>query len=142
MAAKRDYLAHLRTVPLFEACSQRELQRVASASDEIIVEAGRVLVNQGQIGHEFFLIMEGKASVRRGTRKIAELSVGDYFGELAVLDQGPRSATVVAETDLQLLVLSQQALYEVLDKVPSLNRKLLAYMARRVRDADSKALGN
>ncbi len=142
MAAKRDYLAHLRTVPLFESCSQRELQRIASASDEILVEAGRVLVNQGQLGQEFFLIMEGTASVRRGTRKIAELGPGDYFGELAVLDQGPRSATVVADTDLQLLVLGQPALYEVLDKVPSLNRKLLAHMAGRLREADAKALGN
>ena len=139
MATKTSYLDHLAEVPLFSACSKKDLQRIAKASDEINVQAGRVLVEQGRPGHEFFLIIDGTATVRRNDRKVATLGEGEYFGELSLLDRGPRSASVVADTDMTVLVLGQREFSGVLDDVPEMAHKLLGSMARRVREADSKA---
>ena len=142
MRGHDSYLDHLARVPMFSACSKRELEKVARASDEIHVEAGHVLVEEGKPGHEFFLILDGTASVLRNGRKIATLGRGQYFGELSLLDRGPRSATVKAASDLDVLVLGQREFGGVLDSVPALSRKLLAAMASRLREADSKALAH
>ena len=139
--AKDTYLDHLAEVPLFSACTRKDLQRIARASDEIDVKAGRVLVEQGRLGHEFFLILDGKATVRRNNRKVAELGPGQYFGELSLLDKGPRDATVVAETDMKLLVLGQREFLGVLDDVPGLSYKILRIMAHRLREADLRGVG-
>ena len=140
--AKDTYLDHLADVPLFSAASRKDLQRIARASDEIDVKAGRVLVEQGRLGHEFFLILDGKATVRRNNRKVAELGPGQYFGELSLLDKGARDATVVAETDMKLLVLGQREFLGVLDDVPGLAYKILRIMAHRLREADLKNVGH
>ena len=142
MRGRDSYVDHLGRVPIFSACSKRELEKVARASDEIHVDAGHVLVEEGKPGHEFFLILDGTANVLRNGRKIATLGRGQYFGELALLDRGPRSATVKAATDLDVLVLGQREFGGVLDSVPALSRKLLAAMASRLREADTKALAH
>ena len=139
MATKTSHLDHLASVPLFSACSKKDLQRIARASDEVGVKAGRVLVDQGRTGHEFFLVIDGQASVRRNDRKVATVGPGQFFGELSLLDRGPRSASVVADTDMTLLVLGQREFSAVLDDVPEMAHKLLAAMARRLREADTKA---
>ena len=142
MAAKDTHLDHLAEVPLFAAASRKDLQKVARASDEVDVKAGRVLVDQGRPGHEFFLILEGTASVRRNNRKVAGLGPGQYFGELSLLDRGPRTATVVADTDMKVLVLGQREFLGVLDDVPGLAYKILRIMAHRLREADLKNVGH
>ena len=142
LRAKDTHLDHLAEVPLFSACTRKDLQRIAQASDEVNVKAGRVLVEEGRIGHEFFLIMDGKASVRRKNRKVAELGPGAYFGELALLDKGPRTATVVAETDMTVLVLGQREFLAVLDDVRGLAYKILRIMAGRLREADLRNVGH
>ena len=103
------------------------------------VPPGKVLCEEGTIGREFFLIVEGTASVRRHGRRIATLGPGQYFGELALLDRRPRSATVVSETEMHLLVLEQRQFNAILDAVPALGRKMLAAMATRLRESDAKA---
>ena len=140
MRGRDGYLDHLGEVSLFQACSKRDLQRIAKASDEVKVPADRVLVEEGKPGHEFFLIVDGYANVYRNGRKIATLGPGQYFGELALLDRGPRSATVKAASELTVLVLGQREFAGVLDEVPSLARKVLSKMAERLREADAKAL--
>lgn len=142
MAAKDTYLDHLAEVPLFSAASRKDLQKIARASDEVAVKAGRVLVDQGRPGHEFFLILEGSATVRRNNRKVAELGPGQYFGELSLLDRGPRTASVVADTDMKVLVLGQREFLGVLDDVPGLAYKILRIMAHRLREADLKNVGH
>jgi len=142
MRGRDSYLDHLARVPMFSACSKKELEKVARASDEVHVETGHVLVEEGKPGHEFFLILDGTANVLRHGRKIATLGRGQYFGELSLLDRGPRSATVKAATDLDVLVLGQREFGGVLDSVPALSRKLLAAMASRLREADTKALAH
>jgi len=136
------YLDHLAQVPLFSTCSRKDLQKLSKASDEITVKAGKVLVEEGKPGHEFFLIVEGRAEVRRKNRKVASLGPGQFFGELSLLDRGPRSATVIAETEMTLLVLGQREFAGVIDDVPAMAHKLLAALAGRLREADTRALSH
>lgn len=112
---------------------------IRRALEEVTVPPHRQLVEEGTIGREFFLIVEGEASVRRNGRRLATLGPGQYFGELALLDRRPRSATVISETEMRLLVLGQRQFNGMLDAVPALGRKLLAAMATRLREADSRA---
>jgi CRP-like cAMP-binding protein len=100
------------------------------------------VVTEGQLGHEFYLLLSGSASVRRNGRKIATLGPGQYFGEMALLDRGPRSATIVIEEPAELLVIGQREFLAVLDQVPALAHKLLVNMAVRLREADTKALSH
>ena len=137
--AKDSKLDHLAQVRLFAALSKKELTTIGRASDEVKIPAGKVVVEEGSTGHEFFLILDGTATVKRGGRKIATLSTGQYFGEMALLDRGPRSATVVADNDMTLLVLGQREFSGVLDEIPGVAHKLLGTMAARLREADSKA---
>jgi CRP/FNR family cyclic AMP-dependent transcriptional regulator len=138
--ARRDVkLDHLANTWLFSNCSSRELSKVARASDEVTVSPGKILCEEGKPGREFFVILSGNAAVKRHGRKIATLGPGQYFGELALLDRLPRSASVISETEMDLLVLSQAAFNGVLDTVPQMSRKLLAAMAERLREADRRA---
>jgi CRP-like cAMP-binding protein len=138
MAAGNSYLKHLASVPLFSSCSNRDLQKIAKASDEVTIDEERVLVEQDAIGHEFFIIIEGEAAVKRSNRRINTLGPGDHFGELALFDGGPRTATVVAETPMRVLVLGQREFAGLLDEVPGLAHKILANLARRIRELDAK----
>lgn len=139
MARKDSKLEQLGRVPMFSALNKRELQTVGRASEEITVAAGKVLCEEGKPGHEFYLILSGTAAVKRGKRKVATLGAGKCFGEISLLDRGPRNATVVAETDLDVLVLGQREFSGVLDEVPGVAHKLLSYMATRLRESDAKA---
>src|SRR5438552_9739759 len=139
MRTRDIYLDHLAQVPLFSTCSRKDLQKLGKASDEIAVRGGKVLVEEGKPGHEFFLIEDGTAEVRRKNRKVATLGRGQFFGELSLLDRGPRSATVVADTDMTLVVLGQREFLGVIDEVPAMAHKLLAALAGRLREADSAA---
>ena len=142
MARKDAKLDHLARVPLFSALSKRELQSLGRASDEIEVAEGKVLCEEGKPGHEFFLILDGQAAVKRGKKTVATLKKGQYFGELSLLDRGPRSATVVAASDMDLLVLGQREFSGILDQLPGVARKLLCSMAERLRDSDTKAFSH
>ena len=141
MARRETYLDHLASVPLFSACSKRELGKVAKAGDELKVKAGHVLTNQGDAGREAYVIVEGSATVKRGNRKVATLGPGDCVGELALLDHGPRTATVVADDDMTLFVLGARQFAAVLEDVPTLSRKVMAALAGRIRELDRAYYG-
>ena len=136
--ARPAYLDHLTSVPLFSACSQSELTAVARASDEVDLPEGRVLCEQGDIGREAFVILEGTAEVRRNGMNVATLTSGACFGELALLDNGPRTATVVATTDLKVLVIGAREFAALVSEVEPMAFKLLKSLATRIRDLDSK----
>jgi CRP/FNR family transcriptional regulator, cyclic AMP receptor protein len=97
-------------------------------------------VNEGEDGDEFFVILDGTARVSRQGRKIATLGPGSGFGELALFDNAPRNATVVADTDMELVVLGQREFAGLLDQVPGFARKMLAGTAHRLRQADARAI--
>jgi CRP/FNR family cyclic AMP-dependent transcriptional regulator len=140
MARGDEKLEHLRSVRLFSAASKKELGVLGRAADEVTVDAGHELTKEGAVGHEFFVIMEGEADVKMKGRKVATLGKGQSFGELALLDKGPRNATVTAKTPMTVLVLGQREFAAVLDEVPTLTHKLLQAMAARLREADAKAV--
>jgi CRP-like cAMP-binding protein len=139
--ARASHTEHLSKVPLFSALSNKDLQKVAKASDEVTIPAGKVLMEQGQTGREAFVILEGEAVVKRNNRKVATLSSGACFGELALLDRGPRTMTVEAASDMKVLVLGQREFSGVIDEVPGIAHKLLASLAGMVRELDTKAYG-
>ncbi len=129
----------LSSIWLFSACSAKELRMVRKALEELTVKPGKVLCEEGTPGREFFLIVDGEVAVQRGGRRVATLGPGQYFGELALLDREPRSATVTAQTPVHLLVLDRRAFTGLLDAVPALAHKLLVAMAARLREADARA---
>ena len=140
MSRRDAFLNHLAQVPLFSALSKKELQLVARRAEDVKVDPGRILVSEGSTGSEFFVIIEGTATVSRHGRKVATLGPGDAFGELALLDKAPRNATVTAATPMELVVLGQREFGGLIDEVPGFARKLLAGMARRLRDSDAKSV--
>jgi CRP-like cAMP-binding protein len=141
MASKQNHLDALREVPLFSACSNKELDKVAKASDEIRMTAGTLIVDQGQTGREAFIVVEGEVEVKRNGRRVASLGPGAIVGELSLLDHGPRTATATCETDCTLLVIDSRRFTGVLDAVPAISHKLLATLATRIRDLDRAYFG-
>mgnify|MGYP003514326076 CR=1 FL=1 len=141
MASRGKHLEHLAEIPLFSALSKKDLQRIAKASNEVILGAGTVLAEQGDMGREAFVIVEGTATVSRNGRKVGAVGPGDAVGELSLLDHGPRTATVTCETECTLLLLDQRHFMGVLDQVPALAHKLLATLAGRIRDLDRQYFG-
>ena len=136
-----SYLEHLRAVSLFARCSNAELSAIASAVDEIEVEAGRVLITQGDVGKEAFVIVEGEATVSRDGVAVATLVAGQPFGEMSLVDRSPRNATVTAATPLRLLVLGQREFAGLLDASPGFARTILAALAARLREKDLALYG-
>jgi CRP-like cAMP-binding protein len=140
--AKHDnvFVDHLAEVPLFSACSKKDLQQVARRAEDIRVETGKVLVNEGSAGAEFFVIIDGNAKVSRHGHEVATLGPGDFFGDLALLDRAPRNATVTAATPMELVVLGQREFSAIIDEVPGFAHKLLAGLARRLRAYDAQTV--
>ncbi|MBA2326166.1 MAG: cyclic nucleotide-binding domain-containing protein [Actinobacteria bacterium] len=138
--ARDAFIDHLAQVPLFSACSKKDLQLVAKRAEDVKVDAGKQLVGEGATGTEFFVVIDGKASVTKRGQKVAELGPGGFFGELALLDKAPRNATVTAETPMELVVLGQREFAGLIDDVPEFAHKLLAGLARRLRQADSQTV--
>lgn len=137
MARKEDYLGHLAKVPLFSMCGKGELRQVARRSTKVNLDEGKVFVEEGSAGREFFVILEGRAEVSREGKPVAELGPGDFVGELSLLDPGPRDATVTALTPVTVMVLTPAEFEAVLKDAPGMTRKLLAGMAYRLRDLDT-----
>lgn len=142
MKRKDSKLEHLSRVPLFSALNQAELRTVGRLSDVVHYPEGKVICEEGSTGREFFLVIDGKAAVKKGKRTVATVGPGSYFGELSILDGAPRSATVVASSDMNLLVLEQREFGGVIRELPALAAKLLSAMAARLREADKKAFSH
>lgn len=133
MPLRRDKKVELiKGVPLFSRCSKKELQEVAALADEIDLPEGRVLTREGDTGHEFFVILEGTAEVRHGGRKVRTLGPGDFLGEIALLTQLPRTATVTATTALDVLVITAREFRSLLAHAPKVQTKVLEALAERL----------
>jgi CRP/FNR family cyclic AMP-dependent transcriptional regulator len=138
-ARQEDKIERLKEVPLFEACTGKQLRSVARIARIFDVTAGAVLTRAGERGDEFFLIIDGSARVELSPDRQAALGPGTFFGEMSLLDGGPRSATVIASTPVRLLVISRRNFAELLKDVPGLTRTLLVTLSRRVRQAEERA---
>lgn len=138
---KTSVTEHLSAVPLFNACSKKELGLIAKATTEMSFPDGSVLMKQDDSAREAFVLTAGTVEVQRNGRKVAELGPGTFLGELGLLDRGPRTATVIAKGPVEALVLGPREFSGLLDDVPTLSHKLLRALAARVRELDAKAFG-
>lgn len=129
-------LQRIRGIQPFSTCTDGELAFIANRTCDHIAPAGALLTEEGRTGREWIVIVEGTAVVRVGTRQVARLGPGDAIGEVSLLDHGPQTATVVAETDVQALVSSASEFADILSSVPSVARSLLVGCARRLRATD------
>jgi CRP/FNR family transcriptional regulator, cyclic AMP receptor protein len=124
--------AQLKDVPFFSKLSKRELAMVAQQTDDIDVEAGRVLAREGDIGQEFFVIIDGTAEVLRNQEPIAELGPGEFFGEMALIDQDRRNATVRALSPMKVLVMTRTSFRTIDRSMPQVHTAVVdAINARR-----------
>lgn len=135
----KETISRLERVPLFSDCSQRELRAIAHGVRDIDHPDGAVIAREGEPGVGLFVITEGTADVTIGGKKRTTLKEGDFFGEIALLDGGPRTATVTATSDVKLLGLTEWAFRGLMQEHPSIAIKTLQAMAGRLRSATSMA---
>ena len=137
MSLHRDVKMQLiRTIGLFSGCTIDELHEVAAIADEIDLRAGKLLTTEDTDGREFVVIIEGQAEVAKHGEVVATIGPGDYFGEIALIDGGPRSATIVAATDLVCYGLTFWEFRPLVEGNGSIGWKLLQALAKRLRAAD------
>jgi CRP-like cAMP-binding protein len=136
----RKTVTLLEQVPLFSGLSRRDLRRIAALARTVTFAPGRTVVERGVRGDCFYLILEGTAKVYRSVvptgRALARLGPGDFFGEMALLDGGPRTATVVAETRVAAVKIPRPAFRQLLVKEPTVGLRMLEAMARRARERE------
>jgi CRP/FNR family transcriptional regulator, cyclic AMP receptor protein len=137
--AINDMVEHLGGVPIFEGCSKKELQTIARQVREISHDAGYVIATEGDPGAGLFVIADGEADVTIGGKKVNHLEKGDFFGEMALLDGGPRTATVTATTPITLYALTEWVFRGLLAEHPSIAMRTLETMASRLRGATKTA---
>jgi CRP/FNR family transcriptional regulator, cyclic AMP receptor protein len=126
----------VQSIPLFSACNTRELREVARLGTPVRVAEGTTVAKEGSPGRELLVVLSGAATCRAKGRKLARFGPGDFFGEMSLLDHGPRSATVVADSDMELLVLDSREFRQLVEASPTIAWKILGTLAARLRDAD------
>ncbi len=134
MVTKKEKLDRLGSVPLFNGLSQKDLEKILDRTKESFHVASDVVIAEGKAGIGFHLILEGTANVVRNGRIAARLSPGEFFGEMALVDDGPRSATVVADSDLTTVVLSKWEFRPLLKDHPEMAWKMIEHLVGRVRE--------
>lgn len=135
MALNIDKASALRTVPLFAKLGVEELLALGELAEDLSVPAGARVFAEGDPGDALYLILTGRVTVERGGVRLAELGIGECFGELALLDEGPRSATVLVQESAELLRLDRDDFLDTLLLYPAVGRAVLAVLARRLRGA-------
>lgn len=136
MSKRNAYLEYLARVPMFSACTDKELEAIARRTTDVSLPAGEVVIHEGRIGYEFFVLVDGEVRVTRGEHELAKLGPGDFFGELALLERSPRTATVTTLTPIEAVVLTAQEFDAFLEEAPSVARTILQGVARRLRELD------
>jgi CRP/FNR family transcriptional regulator, cyclic AMP receptor protein len=137
--ADKELVSTLKRVPLFARLSDRDLKRLANSLSERTFPAGHEIAIEGSEGVGFFVIESGEVSVSRGGEHIRKLGPGDYFGEMSVIDQRPRSATVVADTELRCRGMTSWAFKPFLESHGEVAWPLLEALVTRLREAEDKA---
>lgn len=136
--AKDERVERLRSIPLFSGCNDKQLQFIATRVEDLDFKAGKVLCEQGKSGGDFFIVLSGEAEVQRDGKPVDTITPFDHFGEIALLDNGPRTATVVAKTALRCLVLSPRQFQDVLHQDAEIAVHILHDVTRRLRAAANR----
>jgi CRP/FNR family transcriptional regulator, cyclic AMP receptor protein len=122
----------LQGVPLFASCSKAEIQRLASLADELDLGEGATLIREGERGREFLVIVDGTVSVTKRGKTIRDLGSGDFIGEIALVSDVPRTATVTATSRVRLLVVTDRAFRGLIEEMPSIATKVLQSLGERL----------
>jgi CRP/FNR family transcriptional regulator, cyclic AMP receptor protein len=122
----------IKKVPLFAGCSKGELEEIAHIADEIDLAEGKEMTREGSRGREFFVLLEGEADVTKDGSSINKLGSGDFFGEIALISDSPRTATVTATSPVRALVITDRSFRRLLDEQPEIQRKVLVELAERL----------
>jgi CRP/FNR family transcriptional regulator, cyclic AMP receptor protein len=130
----------LARAPLFSELSKKDLTTLARLSEDVDVEPGTALCTQGQIGREFFVIVDGQVDVMRNGRPVKRSGGDEFFGEIALLEDVPRTATVIAKTPVQAFVLTSQDFSQLVKDSPSVERKVLTSLAHRLAELSNELL--
>lgn len=130
------YIDHLREVPLFSKLTKKELNEIATLSTELTFDDGKELMAEGQRASSFIIIVEGNARVLKHGEEVAVLGPGDFAGELALLQDRTRNATVVASGPLTALIIDRRGFLTLLDDIPSVTKKMLFAVVERLSDGD------
>jgi CRP-like cAMP-binding protein len=134
--SKSAKIALLKKVPLFNGLSDRQIQQVARLAEEVDVQAGKRLATAGEVGHELFVIATGEATVKTRDGRTSRLRAGEFFGEMSLIDGGPRSATIDAASPMKLIVLGHREFWSLLHAAPQLSAKLMRMLSQRLREAE------
>ena len=139
MALRRDAkIELLKRIPLFSGCSKSELRALASSADELDLREGTILTREGRPGREFFVLISGTAQVTKDGKEIAELGAGQWLGEIALLTNAPRTATVTATSAVDVLVITDRSFRRTVETMPSIALKILSSVGDRLaRDIKS-----
>jgi len=122
----------IKGVPLFAECSRKHLNEIAGIADEIDLREGKELTTQGRPGREFFVLIDGTADVKKGNRRVNKMGPGDFFGEIALVTQRPRTATVVATSPVRALVITDRSFRTLLQHQPEIQGKVMSALAARL----------
>ena len=125
----------IKKVPLFSRCSRKQLEEIAAIADEIDLEEGRELIRQGEPGREFFVLISGTVEATRDGRHLQSLTDGDFFGEIALVSDEPRTATVIATTPLRSLVITDRAFRTLLERSPDIEASVREAVLERTSHA-------
>jgi len=122
----------LRSVPLFAGCSKKELRQISQIADELDFKPGKTLIREGALGREFFVVIDGTAEVQRKGRKIDDAGPGDFFGEMALLTDQPRNASVVTTSEVDALIITARNFRSLMETNPLIALKVMRAVADRL----------
>jgi CRP-like cAMP-binding protein len=129
--------ARIKAIPLFASLNRKERRALAPRADEVDLEEGRAIVREGEWPYEFFAIEQGTAEVRRGDQLLAELGPGDFFGEMGLVGDTRRNATVVAKSPMTVVVMTAQAFRQTARELPEIADKIRAAIEERCRHLEA-----
>jgi CRP-like cAMP-binding protein len=132
-----EKLALLAKSPFLAGLGRKELEEVGRLADEVDVPAGRVLMREGDIGREFYVVIDGEIDFERDGEHIRTMGPGEFFGDIALITERPRTATVTTKTASRLLVLAHREFHSLLDRFPAIRMAILESVALRLRDLDA-----
>jgi CRP-like cAMP-binding protein len=138
--ARDEKLELLKRIPLFGSFDGKHLKRLGMLTEELDVPAGRVLIRQGELGDDLMIIYDGLVTVQRDGVQVNKLGPGQFFGEIALIERGPRTATVIAETACRLLVVNHRDFHAMMEEFPEIASKVLLTLAHRVRSLEPSAV--
>jgi CRP/FNR family transcriptional regulator, cyclic AMP receptor protein len=138
--ARDEKLDLLQGIPLFAQFDRHHLERLGMLTEEVDVPAGKVLIRQGDLGDDLMVVVKGLVDVQRDGEKVNKLGPGEFFGEIALIERGPRTATVTAETPCRLLVVNHRDFHALMEEFPEIAAKVLLTLAHRLRSLEPAAV--